>query len=140
MRTYLRRRRRHFIIFAAFILICFLRTGFFERILQGVFLLPLTADDYWLFSCMIFLVFFLYATAVGYRFDEGGIAKKYPILPEKYYRLGSMRSYKMVSGASTIWTIEMEDGKKLILPGYIPGVDKAAKEFLAQANLPKTLS
>lgn len=137
MKAYLRRKPRHFIIFSILMLVCFLRTGLFERMLQHVYLLPLTSEDCWLLGCMVFLMVFLYLTAVGYRFDEDGIAKKYPLLPEKYYPKEKMQGYILRSGISSVWIIKMTDGKILVLPGYIPGVESATLYFLAHTNLPK---
>lgn len=138
MKRYIRRKMRHFLIFGLFFFICIFRTDVLVRLLQGTFLLPLSVSDCMLLACAAFLLFFLYITAVGYRFDEEGCAKKYPLLPEKYYPKEMMKGYQVVQGASTIWLISLrgKKEKKLILPGYIPGMQEAVKDFLYNAQIP----
>ena len=139
MKRYLRRRPRHFLIFGLFFFICIFRTDVSVRLLQGTFLLPLSISDGMLLACALFLLFFLYITAVGYRFDEGGCAKKYPLLREKYYAKENMKGYQVIQGAETIWCVFLrgKKRKKLILPGYIPGMEQAVEDFLRQAEIPR---
>ncbi len=138
MKKYIRRRPRHFFIFGLFFFICIFRTDVSVRLLQGTFLLPLSVSDCMLLGCAVFLLFFLYITAVGYRFDEGGCAKKYPLLREKYYSKEMMKGDRAIQGVSNRWLIYLRGKKKqkLILPGYIPGMEEAVKDFLHQAQIP----
>lgn len=139
MKKYLRRRPRHFFIFTLFFFICFFRTDLLVRILRGGFLFPLTVSDYLLLGCDVFILFFLYITAAGYRFEEKGCAKKYPFLKEKFYPAEMMSGYRVINGAVTIWCIFLKGKKekKLLLPDYIPGMQQAVEEFLQKSGVPR---
>ncbi|MGL4524553.1 MAG: hypothetical protein ACRCVN_03405 [Spirochaetia bacterium] len=137
---YFHRSRRHFIIFLALMIICFLRTSFFERLLKNTFLLPLQNDDIILFSCALFLLFFLYFTGVGYAFEGEGIRKKYPFFPATLYPAKDIIAYEFVNKAAPVWIFYLENSKKkmsLIIPGYFPRIKSEVDRFIDHHQITK---